>query len=93
MTKRLILAINPGSTSTKFSLFEEDNLVFEKSLRHSSEELACFDKITDQFNFRKDLIMNELGKRKIDLEHIVAVVGRGGLVRPIESGIYKVNEK
>ncbi len=93
MIKRLILAINPGSTSTKFSLFEEEELVFEKTLRHSSEELKIFERITDQFHFRKDLIMNELSERKIDLEKIAAVVGRGGLVKPIESGIYRVNEK
>jgi butyrate kinase len=93
MTDRLILAINPGSTSTKFSLFEEERLVFEKTLRHSSEELKNFERITDQFRFRKDLIMNELSERNIDLERIAAVVGRGGLVKPIESGIYKVNQR
>ncbi len=60
MAKRLILAINPGSTSTKFSLFEEDRLIFEKTLRHTAEELKEFEKITDQFHFRKNLIMNEL---------------------------------
>jgi len=92
MAKRLILAINPGSTSTKFSLFEEDILIFEKSLSHSIEELDVYEKISDQFQFRKDLIMNELLARKINLEGIVAVVGRGGLVRPIESGIYRVNQ-
>ena len=93
MINRLILAINPGSTSTKFSLFEEEKLVFEKTLRHSAEELKNFEKITDQFHFRKNLIMNELSVRKIDLGKIAAVVGRGGLVKPIESGIYKVNQR
>lgn len=93
MAKRLILAINPGSTSTKFSLFEEEKLVFEKSLRHTVEDLSCFEKITDQFDFRKDLIINELIDRKTDLNRIIAVVGRGGLVKPIESGVYKVNQK
>ena len=93
MAKRLILAINPGSTSTKFSLFEEDKLIFEKTLRHTTEDLAGFKKITDQFNFRKDLIMNELKERKVNLSEIKAVVGRGGLVKPIESGVYKVNQK
>jgi butyrate kinase len=93
MIKRLILAINPGSTSTKFSLFEEENLVFEKTLRHSAEELKAFNRITDQLHFRKDLIMRELAERKTDLEKIAAVVGRGGLVKPIESGIYRVNQK
>jgi len=93
MSSRLILAINPGSTSTKFSLFQEDKLVFEKNLRHTSEELKSFEKITDQFQFRKDLIMNELHERKADLKSISAVVGRGGLVKPIESGIYIVNQQ
>jgi butyrate kinase len=93
MRNRLILAINPGSTSTKFSLFEEEKLVFEKTLRHSSEELKDFERITDQFHFRKDLIMKELSERKTDLERIAAVVGRGGLIKPIESGIYRVNKR
>lgn len=93
MAKRLILAINPGSTSTKFSLFEEEALIFEKNLRHSTEELKSFEKITDQFHFRKNLIMNELAKQKTDTKRITAVVGRGGLVKPIESGIYRVNQK
>jgi butyrate kinase len=93
MSKRLILAINPGSTSTKFALFEEGDLVFEKTLRHSSGDLKGFAKISDQFHFRKDLIMKELSARGIDLSRIAAIVGRGGLVKPIESGIYEVNEK
>ena len=93
MENRLILAINPGSTSTKFSLFEEDNLIFEKNLRHSAEDLEAFKRIPDQFNFRKGLIMSELDDRKISLSAIKVVVGRGGLVSPIESGVYRVNRK
>lgn len=93
MAKRLILAINPGSTSTKFSLYEEKVLIFEKTLRHTSEELSGFSKITDQFHFRKDHIISELSERETDLSAIAAVVGRGGLVKPIESGIYKVNQQ
>jgi butyrate kinase len=93
MAQRLILAINPGSTSTKFSLFEEETLVFEKSLRHTSDELKEYERVTDQFNFRKNLIMNELKARGVNLSRIEAVVGRGGLVKPIESGIYAVNSQ
>jgi butyrate kinase len=93
MSKRLILAINPGSTSTKFALFEEENLIFEKTLRHTSEEISGYKKITDQFHFRKNLIMSELSGYNIDLASIAAVVGRGGLIKPIESGIYEVNVK
>jgi len=91
--ERLILAINPGSTSTKFSLFEEDKLIFENTLRHSAEELKNYEKITDQFHFRKDLIMMELSERKVDFRKIKAIVGRGGLLKPVESGIYEVNRK
>jgi butyrate kinase len=93
MAKRQILAINPGSTSTKFSLFEEDTLIFEQTLRHSAGELSVFGNITDQLSFRKDLIMQELIKRDTDFSEIAAVVGRGGLIKPIESGIYIVNKK
>jgi butyrate kinase len=88
MPTRLILAVNPGSTSTKFSVFEEEKLIFEQTLRHTSEQLAEFEKITDQFHFRRDLIMKELIRRRIDLKRIRAVIGRGGLVKPIESGIF-----
>ncbi len=93
MTKRLILAVNPGSTSTKFALFEEEKVVFEKTLTHSHDEILEYKRITDQFHFRKDLIMKELMEQKTDLSRIAAVVGRGGLVKPIESGIYEVNEQ
>ncbi len=92
MAGRLILALNPGSTSTKFALFRESEMLFEKTLRHSSTELSAFLKITDQFHFRKDLIMSELMDRKINFSRIAAVVGRGGLIKPIESGVYQVNE-
>lgn len=91
MNKRLILVVNPGSTSTKFALFEESGMEFEKTLRHSASELAGFARISDQFHFRKDLIMSELKERKTDLTRIAAVVGRGGLIKPIESGVYLVN--
>jgi butyrate kinase len=93
MAKRLILAINPGSTSTKFSLFEEDKLIFEKTLRHTTEDLLAYNKIAEQFDFRKNHIMSELEDRKIILSEIKAVIGRGGLVSPIESGVYRVNQK
>ncbi|MCU0455859.1 MAG: butyrate kinase [Bacteroidales bacterium] len=90
---RLILVINPGSTSTKFALFEESESLFEVTLAHSAEELSGYAKITDQFHFRKDLIAGELDRRKADLSRIAAVVGRGGLVKPIESGVYEVNDR
>lgn len=93
MGKRLILAINPGSTTTKFSLFEEDKLVFENTLTHSADELSEFPNVTDQLQFRKDLIMTILAKHGVDIKRITVIVGRGGLLKPIESGVYKVNQK
>lgn len=86
-----ILAINPGSTSTKISVFENLRPIFQKTLRHSSEELAPFKKVTDQFSFRKDVILSELETAEIPVDFTI-IMGRGGLVKPIESGVYEVNE-
>ncbi|HPE86661.1 MAG: butyrate kinase [Bacteroidales bacterium] len=88
-----VLAINPGSTSTKIAVYENENEIFIKTLRHTSEELKGFEKITDEFSFRKEIILKELKEAGIELREINAVVGRGGLVKPIPSGIYEVNEK
>lgn len=88
----IILAINPGSTSTKFALYDGFEQLFEKTLRHTTQELENFQRMTDQLPFRYSVIMEALKKEKIDLKGISAVVGRGGLVNPIESGIYQVNE-
>ncbi|MEE4116630.1 MAG: butyrate kinase [Marinilabiliaceae bacterium] len=90
--KHYILAVNPGSTSTKFALYIEEKLDFEHSLAHTNDELQGFERITEQFSFRKNIIMEELGRRKVDLARIKAVVGRGGLLKPIESGVYEVNK-
>lgn len=87
-----ILAINPGSTSTKFALFENEECILEKTLRHEASELEPFEQITDQFQFRKELIINAMHEAGIREHQISAVVGRGGLIKPIESGIYEVNE-
>ncbi len=88
-----ILAINPGSTSTKIAVFKDYSPVFVKTIRHSNAELEGFEKITDQFQFRKNIILKELEEANIDLNKIRVIVGRGGLLKPIESGIYAVNEQ
>lgn len=93
METRRILAINPGSTSTKIAVYQGDKSVFLKNIKHSSEELSQFKMISDQFEFRKNIIMRELIDAEIQIDLIEAVVGRGGLVKPIESGIYSVNER
>ncbi|MBO7248790.1 MAG: butyrate kinase [Bacteroidales bacterium] len=87
-----ILAINPGSTSTKISIFEGKKEIFTKTLRHSNEELAPYPNVIDQYQFRKDTIAAALVENNIDMKDIAAVVGRGGLLRPIASGVYEVNE-
>lgn len=93
MEKRyIILAINPGSTSTKIAVFKNTKSVFLKTIRHSSENLEQFERITDQFHFRKDVVLKELEDSEVDVNQISAVVGRGGLIKPVESGVYEVNE-
>lgn len=87
-----ILSINPGSTSTKFAVFHDEEQVFIHTIRHSGEELMPYKNISDQYEFRKNLILEELKKAGIDLSDLSVVVGRGGLVRPVESGVYIVNE-
>ncbi|HPF93288.1 MAG TPA: butyrate kinase, partial [Tenuifilaceae bacterium] len=88
-----ILAINPGSTSTKVAVYKNSKSVFLKTIRHHSEELQRFAKIADQFEFRKEIILKELKEAEIEIEKISAVVGRGGLIKPIESGVYEVNDR
>jgi len=87
-----ILAINPGSTSTKIAVFDGKEEVFVKNIKHSTEELSDFKKITDQSDFRKNVILKELEQSNIPLHSIEIVMGRGGLIKPIPSGIYKVND-
>ncbi|HOV92682.1 MAG TPA: butyrate kinase [Candidatus Kapabacteria bacterium] len=87
-----ILAINPGSTSTKIAVFEDESPLFTEVIRHSTQDLSKFSKITDQYEFRNEVILKALQEHEIDLEELDAVVGRGGLLKPIKSGVYKVNE-
>jgi len=87
-----ILAINPGSTSTKIAVFENEELVYSKSIRHEYSELCGYSKVAFQFEFRKDLILKELSSQSIALSDFSAIVGRGGLLKPISSGVYEVNE-
>ncbi len=87
-----ILAINPGSTSTKIAVFENETEVFVKNIKHSSEELAGFASIIEQNDFRKETIYNVLKENNIDITTINVVIGRGGLVKPIPSGTYEVND-
>ncbi len=88
-----ILSINPGSTSTKFSVHHDEKLEILHTIRHSGEELKQFNNIFDQYNFRKELILNQLKEDEIQLSELDAVVGRGGMLHPLESGVYDINAK
>ena len=87
-----ILSINPGSTSTKFAVYEDEKLICLHTIRHTGEELKPYAKIFDQYEFRKKLILKQLEEDEIDLCDLSAIVGRGGMLRPIESGVYTVND-
>lgn len=92
MQKYLILAINPGSTSTKIAVFENQTPLFVENITHSALELEAFVQIADQFDFRKAAILETLAGRGIALSDLDVIVGRGGLIHPVASGVYRVNE-
>jgi butyrate kinase len=94
MSDQLILVINPGSTSTKIAVTDVKNeRHFQKTIKHPIEDLEKFEKIADQYEFRKQVILDTLKTAHVDLQDFVAVIGRGGLCKPIPSGLYEVNEK
>ncbi len=86
------LIINPGSTSTKIAVFEDEEMLFDKTLRHSVDEISQYETIFDQKQFRKDIIMECLKEQDFDVKTLDMVVGRGGLVKPIPGGTYKVSD-
>ena len=87
------LIINPGSTSTKIGVFEDETLLFEETLRHSTEEINQFATIVDQKDFRKKIITDLLDEKKFDLKSLDVVVGRGGMLKPIPGGTYAVTDE
>jgi len=90
--EQLILVINPGSTSTKIAVFQNRKQIFFTNIKHLQEILEKFERIADQFEFRKITVIDELKKAGIEFKKIKIVVGRGGLLKPIEGGVYRVNE-
>ncbi|MDF2571027.1 MAG: Butyrate kinase [Sporomusa sp.] len=86
-----ILAINPGSTSTKVAVYDNEILLFEQVVRYSNEDLAPFESVIAQYEFRKNGILEMLADKGVALESLDAVVGRGGLLKPISGGTYAVN--
>ena len=88
----LILAVNPGSTSTKMAVYEDEKPLVLRSISHSNDDLAQFDDVIEQFSYRKQLVLDELERVGVPLA-FDAVIGRGGLVKPIAGGVYEINQK
>ena len=86
-----ILVINPGSTSTKIAVYENETPLLIRNIKHTTEELAAFPRIIDQFEFRKNLVLKALESEKIPFD-FDAIIGRGGLLKPIPGGVYEVND-
>lgn len=86
------LIINPGSTSTKLGVFEDETLLFEETLRHSTEEIASYASIFDQKDFRKNIILSFLKDKGVDVKSFNVIVGRGGMLKPIPGGTYAVTD-
>ncbi len=91
MSTMHILAVNPGSTSTKIAVYEDKTPLLVNNIRHSVEELAKYPRVVDQFEFRKNLVLEALEKNGIPFR-FDAIVGRGGLLKPIPGGVYEVND-
>jgi butyrate kinase len=92
MDANYILVINPGATSTKIAVYLNNKSVFLKTIRHEGGELDGFDKTTDQLQFRLDLVLKEVEENHIPGDKVGVIIARGGLIHPIESGIYEVNK-
>lgn len=86
-----ILAVNPGSTSTKIAVYDDEELVFKENIVHSPEILAKYRSIGDQYEMRRDAVVKMLGVYSIPLRTLSAVAGRGGMLPPVKSGAYEVN--
>ncbi len=91
MLLNFILVLNPGSTSTKVAVYNNKKILFLKSIKHKHEDLKKFESIADQYEFRKNIVLEELKNADIDLAPIKIIMARGGLLKPIKSGIYEVN--
>ncbi len=87
-----ILAINPGSTSTKIAVYDDKELVFKESIEHSTAKLDKYENIQDQFDMRKESILSVLKDKGLQVSDLAATVGRGGILPPVQSGAYKVND-
>ena len=88
-----LLIVNPGSTSTKIGVYEDEKELFVETLRHSTEEISKYDTIFDQKDFRKEVIMKILKENNFKIDTLDAVVGRGGMLKPMAGGTYEINNE
>lgn len=88
-----LLIINPGGTSTKIAVFEDEEQILKRNITHTQEELSAFKHVFDQFGYRKKLILEALEEEGIDIRQLSGVAGMGGLMNPIPGGTYRVNER
>ena len=93
MENKYVLAINPGSTSTKIAIFLGEEKILGQNISHTADELAPFPKIIDQHHFREKVILGFLKQNAFDVNLLAGVVGRGGLLSPMASGTYRVNDE
>lgn len=91
--KHKILVINPGSTSTKIAVYENETSIFSLTIRHFIDELMFYPTIISQYEYRKDLILGNLELENVDISDVSIVIGRGGLTYPLKSGIYEVDDR
>ena len=91
-TMERLLILNPGSTSTKLSVFEDETPLFTESIVHTPEELAPYEHVAEQYEFRRDLVVKTLKEHGVELESLTGIVSRGGLLTPIAAGAYEVND-
>lgn len=87
-----ILVINPGGTSTKIAVFKDESEILKKSITHTAEDLKDFEKVFDEYEYRKNLIIDTLKNENHEIASFDCIVGRGGLMKPIKGGTYEVNE-
>lgn len=88
-----VLVINPGSTSTKIAVFDDETESVRVTLRHSESELSAFSTIAGQHEYREGFVLKFLAENNIPLESLNAIVGRGGVLKPVPGGTYKVNQE
>ncbi|NOZ57347.1 MAG: butyrate kinase, partial [Calditrichaeota bacterium] len=89
--EHLILVINPGSTSTKLALFRGNRKIAAETVAHPAEQLQAYAELWDQFDLRLDAALEFLKRHGVSLNELSAVVGRGGLLKPVQGGTYRVN--